>query len=310
MSRVVVACGGSSLERNISLDSGRRAARALRDRGHEVERLDANAGFLDVLEELRPAFVFVAMHGLGGEDGSIQDVLDILGVPYTGSDATASALCLDKHLLKSLCARQGIPTPAWHSFTKRAFHDYGAARVIPRLLGAFPDGLVVKPSQQGSSLGISIVRAEEDLRAAILEAMSYDDRVLLERHVPGRELAVTVMGEGETAEALPIVELRFEGEIYDYAAHYNIGSARVVAAELEPAIEERVRGVALDAYRAAGCRDFARVDLRLDGATPYVLEINTIPGLTETGPAPVAAGLAGLSFEDFVDRICARVRAG
>ncbi len=308
MTKVVVACGGTSLERPISLESGRRADRSLRSQGMNVERIDVDASFVSKVQLTRPDFVFVAMHGEGGEDGTVQDILDILGIPYTGSDATSSALCLDKHLFKALCVRSGIPTPMWHSFTKRAFVDYGAAEVIPRIMDQFDGELVVKPSQQGSSLGISVVRDKKELRLAILEAMSYDDRVLLESYIAGRELAVTVVGETDAPRALPVVELLFDGEIYDYRAHYDMGSARVVPADLAPGVELRVRDVALQAYRAAGCRDFARVDLRLRGDVPYVLEINTIPGLTQTGPAPLAAELDGLSFDDFIATICRRVR--
>ena len=306
MTTVVVACGGSSLERNISLESGRRASQALRKRGMSVERVDVADSFLVDVEERQPDFVFIAMHGLGGEDGTLQDLLDILEIPYTGSDATASALCLNKHLFKSVCARQSIPTPAWHSFTNRAFSEYQAAKVVPRVMSQFTGGVVVKPSQQGSSLGISIVFDAVDLGPAILHAMSYDDRVLLESYIPGRELAVTVLGPADNPQALPIVELLFDGEIYDYAAHYNIGSARMKPAELEPDVEERVSSTALRAYSAAGCRDFARVDIRLHDDVPYVLEINTIPGLTETGPAPLAAELGGLSFDDFIATISER----
>ena len=307
MSRVVVACGGSSLERTISLDSGRRASRALRNAGMEVERVDVASGsFISALERHRPDFVFIALHGLGGEDGTLQDLLGILEIPYTGSDSTASALCLDKHLFKSVLARRGIATPDWHSFTKKAFSEYEAATVIPRVMDQFTDGVVVKPSQQGSSLGITVVREAAALGPAILDAMSYDDRVLLEAFIPGRELAVTVLGPTEEPRALPTVELFFEGEIYDYTAHYEIGGAQMRPAELEPAVAERVARTATDAYTAAGCRDFARVDIRLRDDVPHVLEINTIPGLTETGPAPLAAELGGFGFDQFIETISER----
>jgi D-alanine-D-alanine ligase len=153
------------------------------------------------------------------------------------------------------------------------------------------------------------VRREEELRAAIVEAMSYDDRILLERHVDGRELGVTVLGPADDPRVLPIAELTFEDEIYSYTAHYEIGSAEVRAAQLEPEVAERVTEAAARAYSAAGCRDFARVDIVLDDDGPWILEINTIPGLTETGPAPLAAEMGGMSFEDFVAEICRRVEA-
>jgi D-alanine-D-alanine ligase len=307
MSKVVVACGGRSLERNVSLHSGRRAARALEHLGHDVTVVDIGTTFVDTITEAAPDYVFVALHGVGGEDGTIQDLLEILEVPYTGSDALASALCLDKHLFKTVCTLQGVPTPAWHSFTKQAFADYGAARALHAITAQFDAGLVVKPSRQGSSLGISIVRDEAELRGAVLAAMSYDDRVIVEQYIAGRELAVTVLGPASDPVVLPIVELEFDDPLYSFEAHYEIGRATVRDAELAPEDDARVREVAARAYQASGCRDFARVDIRLDEQEPWVLEINTIPGLTETGPTPLAADFAGMSFESLIERVCQRV---
>lgn len=309
MKRVVVACGGRSLERSISLHSGRRAGRALAALGAEVKVVDVDAGFVRFVLDHRPDYVFMAMHGIGGEDGTIQDLLEILGVRYTGSDALASALCLDKHQFKAVCMLEDVPTPAWHSFTREAFEAYGAAAALEGVMRQFPGGVVVKPSRQGSSLGISVVRREEELRDAILEAMNYDERILLERYVDGRELAVTVLGPSSDPRVLPIAELTFEDEIYSYTAHYEIGSAEVRAARLDEATAARVKEAAARAYTAAGCRDFARVDIVLDDDGPWILEINTIPGLTETGPAPLAAEMGGMSFEDFVAAICERVES-
>jgi len=307
--RVVVACGGRSLERSISLHSGRRAGRALAALGAEVKVVDVDASFVRFVLDFEPDYVFMAMHGIGGEDGTIQDLLEILEVRYTGSDALASALCLDKHLFKAVCVLEDVPTPPWHSFTREAFEAYGAAHALGGIMRQFAGGVVVKPARQGSSMGISVVREERDLRDAILEAMAYDDRILLEKYVQGRELAVTVMGPTNSPRVLPVAELVYSDEIYSYTAHYEIGSAEVHAADLEPAVQLRVTEAAARAYTAAGCRDFARVDIVLDDDGPWILEINTIPGLTETGPAPLAAEMGGMSFEDFVAAICARVES-
>jgi D-alanine-D-alanine ligase len=305
--RVVVACGGRSLERSISLHSGRRAGRALTALGAEVKVVDVDAAFVRFVQDWQPDYVFIAMHGIGGEDGTIQDLLEILEVRYTGSDAIASALCLDKHLFKAVCVLEDVPTPPWHSFTREAFEAYGAANALAGIMRQFAGGVVVKPARQGSSMGISVVRAEADLREAILEAMNYDDRILLEKYIQGRELAVTVMGPANEPKVLPVAELVYGDEIYSYTAHYEIGSAEVHAAELEPAVQERVTEAAARAYTAAGCRDFARVDIVLDDDGPWILEINTIPGLTETGPGPRAAEMGGMSFERFIAAICERV---
>lgn len=308
MSTVVVACGGRSLEQRISRHSGSRVGVALEQLGHRVEVLDVDATTIDALVRRPPDFTFVAMHGSGGEDGTLQNLLEVMGLPYTGSDAPSSALCLDKHLFKSVCRLRDIPTPPWFSYTKQAFAEFGAAATLTAALERFPDGVIVKPAREGSSLGVQLVQDAEALRGAILAALSYDDRVLLERYVPGRELAVTVMGPTDAPRTLPIVEIRFPEPVYSFSAHYDIGTAEVSQAQLEPALQRRVQDVAAAAYTAGGCRDFARVDIRLEGDEAWILEINTIPGLTETGPAPLAAELDGMSFEAFVEAICERVQ--
>jgi len=332
--RALVAMGGRSLEREISLRSGRRVERALRALGYEVQAIDADGDFVARVIGSRPDFVFVAMHGRGGEDGTLQDLLETLAVPYTGSDPLASALCMDKMLFKRLLVQAGIPTPAFHSFNETAFRELGGAGTFERLLEELGLPVVVKPVAQGSAIGIKFVQSAAQLPGAILGAFGYGDRVLVERRVTGRELAVTILGgggrggggagvdgegegagggarSGESPRALPIVELFTPESFYSYEAHYTIGQLRMEApADLPERVRERVERVALDSYRLLGCRDFARVDLILDEQDePQVLEINTIPGLTETGIATAAAEAAGLSFADFVAAIVARVRA-
>jgi D-alanine-D-alanine ligase len=308
MARALVAYGGRSLEREVSARSGAQAAKALKQLGHAVELVDVGADFVDVVQRAEPDFVFIALHGVGGEDGTVQDLLEILQVPYTGSDALASAICLDKHTFKSLCELRGVPTPSWHSFTKQAFADYGAGKTLDAVWQQFDGRMVVKPARQGSSFGLSVVQERAQLGGAVLGAMSYDDRVLLERFVPGRELAVTVLGPADAPEPLPVVEIVMASEeYYSFQAHYEIGQSEVRLAGLPDALDARVRQVAADAYSAAGCRDFARVDIRLEGEQPWVLEINTIPGLTETGPTPLAAEHGGHTFARLIERICARV---
>lgn len=305
----IVAMGGRSLEREISLRSGRRVERALRALGHPVQALDADGDFVARVIERQPGFVFVAMHGRGGEDGTLQDLLETLGVPYTGSDPLASALCMDKMLFKRMLRLHSIPTPAFHSFNETAFRELGGARTFPRLLAELELPVVVKPVAQGSAIGIKFVHAAEQLPSAILGAFGYGDRVLVERRVAGRELAVTIVDRDGGPQALPVVELFTPESFYSYEAHYTIGQLRMEApADLEPTVRERVEAVALASYRLTGCRDFARVDLILDEQDePQVLEINTIPGLTETGIATAAAEAAGLTFEQLIAAIVARV---
>jgi len=344
----IVAMGGRSLEREISLRGGRRVERALRELGYSVQALDADGDFVARVIEQRPDFVFVAMHGRGGEDGTLQDLLETLAIPYTGSDPLASALCMDKMLFKRLLRLNGIPTPAFHSFNETAFRELGGASTFPRLLEELGLPVVVKPVAQGSAIGIKFVQTAEQLPSAILGAFGYGDRVLVEQRVVGRELAVTIVdrpaaagragpggakpdtsaavaagpagGAAAGAEtgagrgpagpaALPVVELFTPESFYSYEAHYTIGQLRMEApADLAPAVRERVEQVALASYRLMGCRDFARVDMILDEQDePQVLEINTIPGLTETGIVTAAAEAGGMSFAELVGAIVARV---
>jgi D-alanine-D-alanine ligase len=306
---VIVAMGGRSLEREISLRSGHRVERALRALGYEVQALDVDGQFIERVIERKPQFVFVAMHGRGGEDGTLQDLLETLGVPYTGSDPLASALCMDKMLFKRMLRLHSIPTPPFHSFNETAFREMGGASTFPRLLDELALPAVVKPVAQGSAIGIKFVSSAAELPSAILGAFGYGDRVIVERRIVGRELAVTVMGSPQEPRALPIVELFTPESFYSYEAHYTIGQLRMeVPAELPDAVRERVEAVALSSYSLMGCRDFARVDLILDERDePQVLEINTIPGLTETGITPAAAEAAGMTFAELVARIVERV---
>jgi D-alanine-D-alanine ligase len=312
--RAIVAMGGRSLEREVSLRSGHRVERALRTLGYSVQALDVDGDFIDRVLAERPRFVFVAMHGRGGEDGTLQDLLETLAVPYTGSDPLASALCMDKMLFKRLLRLHDIPTPAFHSFNETAFRELGGARTFPKLLEGLSLPAVVKPVAQGSAIGIKFVTSAEQLPSAILGAFGYGDRVLVEERVLGRELAVTVLDTPRAEDApraLPVVELFTPESFYSYEAHYTIGQLRMeVPAQLSDEVRARVERVALESYALMGCRDFARVDMILDEhEVPQVLEINTIPGLTETGITTAAAEAAGLSFAELVEAIVARVAA-
>jgi D-alanine-D-alanine ligase len=312
---VIVAMGGRSLEREISLRSGHRVERALRELGYRVHAFDVDGSFIGRLIEQQPSFVFVAMHGRGGEDGTLQDLLETLQVPYTGSDPLASALCMDKMLFKRMLRLHGIPTPAFHSFNETAFREMGGANTFEKLLAELELPVVVKPVAQGSAIGIKFVSSAQELPGAILGAFGYGDRVIVERRIVGRELAVTILDAPDPQgqpQALPIVELFTPESFYSYEAHYTIGQLRMeVPASLSQEVRECVERAALDSYRLMGCRDFARVDLILDEREqPQILEINTIPGLTETGITPAAAEALDMSFSGLVERIVARVGRG
>jgi D-alanine-D-alanine ligase len=299
--KVAVLKGGRSLERGVSLRSGARVEDALERLGHEVLPIDVGADLVKRLISERPDVAFVAMHGVGGEDGTAQELLEILGIPFTGPGAAACARCMDKVLAKHAIDEVGLPTPPWFAFNQTAFRELGAADALGQLEQSLGFPLVVKPSRGGSSLGVKFAASAADVPAALVSAFSYDDRVLLERFVEGRELAVSILGD----EALPVVEaILVEGDSYDFEARYEIGRTRFVCpAELSAEEERAVTDAALATYRALGCTGFARIDVILGADGPWLLEANAIPGLTDTSLLPQAAEAAGLSFEQLVERI-------
>ena len=299
--KVAVLKGGRSLERGVSLRSGARVEDALERLGHEVLPIDVGPDLVKRLSAERPDVAFVAMHGVGGEDGTVQELLEILGIPFTGPGAAACARCMDKVQAKDAIEEAGLPTPEWFAFNQTAFREFGAADALGRLEETLGFPLVVKPSRGGSSLGIKFAASASEVPQALVSAFSYDDRVLIESFVDGRELAVSVLGD----EPLPVVEaILLEGDRYDFEARYEIGRTRFACpAELAPEEEREVTEVALATYRALGCTGFARIDLILGAEGPQLLEANAIPGLTDTSLLPQAAEAAGLSFEQLVERI-------
>lgn len=299
--KVAVLKGGRSLERGVSLRSGARVEDALERLGHEVLPLEADGELVKRLTTGKPDVAFVALHGLGGEDGTAQELLEILGIPFTGPGIAACARCIDKVLAKHELRSVGIPTPDWFAFNETAFRELGAADALGDLEQRLGFPLVVKPSRGGSALGVKFAASWYEVPEALVSAFSYDDRVLLERFVDGRELAVGVLG----GEALPIVEaIPCSGDSYDFEARYEIGRTSFVCpAELDGGQAATVTEQALAAYEALGCSGFSRVDLILADDGPQVLEVNAIPGLTETSLLPQAAEAAGMSFEQLVERI-------
>jgi D-alanine-D-alanine ligase len=299
--KVAVLKGGRSLERGVSLRSGARVEDALGRLGHEVLPLEADGDLVKRLAGERPDVAFVAMHGPGGEDGTAQELLEILGIPFTGPGVAACARCIDKVLAKHELRSAGIPTPDWFAFNETAFRELGAADALGGLEERLGFPLVVKPSRGGSALGIRFAENWFDVPEALVSAFSYDDRVLLERFVEGRELAVSVLGD----EPLPIVEaIPRAGDSYDFEARYEIGrTAFVCPADLGTEEAAAVTETALGAYETLGCSGFSRVDLILAADGPQVLEVNAIPGLTDTSLLPQAAEAAGLAFEQLVERI-------
>lgn len=298
--KVAVLKGGRSLERGVSLRSGARVEDALERLGHEVLPLEADGELVEHLAAERPDVAFVAMHGLGGEDGTAQELLEILGIPFTGPSVAACVRCIDKSLSKHDLRAAGVPTPDWFAFNETAFRELGAADALVGLEERLGFPLVIKPSRGGSALGVKFAEEQADVPAALVSAFSYDDRVLLERFVSGRELAVSVLGD----EPLPVVEAIPQEGDYDFEARYEIGRTSFVCpAQLGESEAGAVTEAALAAYEALGCSGFSRVDLILAEDGPQVLEVNAIPGLTDTSLLPQAAEAAGMSFERLVERI-------
>jgi D-alanine-D-alanine ligase len=322
--RVLVLMGGTSSERDVSLASGLRVAAALRQSGHVVTAIDTVHGVfteegeadllsrgvmstlppdvqaLATLDRTLPSVItglpacdviFLALHGGRGEDGTVQALLDLRGTPYTGSGHLASALAMDKDLAKHLMKRADVPTPAWLMAPV-------AATDVSRTIG-FP--CIVKPSKQGSTVGLSLVRESEDFAAAVLLAAQHDDEVMVEQFIAGRELTVAVL-EGD---ALPVGEIIPKHELYDYECKYTPGMAReVFPADLTAVQAARVQQLAVRTFQALKLGGCARIDFRLgtDGEF-YCLEANTLPGMTELSLVPQAAVAAGMSFPAFCDRI-------
>src|SRR5947208_1728553 len=293
MTRVAVLKGGRSLERQVSLRPGARVEDALERLGHEPVPVDVGADLVERLRAERPDVAFVALHGPFGEDGTVQELLEVVGVPYTASGVSACIRCADKVLAKHAMRDAGIPTPDFYSFNETAFKELGAAGALPEMEERLEFPIVVKPAGQGSALGVKFARTAGDVAGALVAAFSYDRKVLLERHVAGRDLAVSIVDLEEGPTALPVVEaVPREEDFYDFEARYEIGRTDFVCpADLPADVAAEAQRLALDVYRLFGCFGFARVDLMRDAATGEltVLETNAIPGLTETSLLPQAA---------------------
>jgi D-alanine-D-alanine ligase len=317
--KVAVVMGGRSSEREISLRTGRGVAQALRNLGHDVAAIDAASGRLlpagdeehgaPPLASLAPTgetalarpetmagaeVVFIALHGAAGENGTLQALLDLAGRAYTGSGMLASALAMNKAMSKRVFQQAGIPTPKWQKLES----GEGAEHVDAAALGGFP--LVVKPNEEGSSFGLTIVREAAALPEAVARAAALGE-VLIEQFIPGRELTVAVLGD----EALPVVEIRPKSGLYDFESKYTAGKSEYFCpADLPATVAARVRSLGLESARVLGCRGVSRADFRLDEAgTAWCLEVNTVPGMTPTSLVPMAAKAHGLSYDQLVQRM-------
>jgi D-alanine-D-alanine ligase len=292
--KVAVVMGGPSAEREVSIESGTCVMRALTTLGHEARSLDFDARFVDAIREIQPDVVFNALHGRGGEDGTIQGVLEWLGIPYTGSGVAACALAMDKHLTKKLLAAEGLPTPPWDMFDL-------TGGTLPLLPGSLNLPLVAKPRSSGSSAGVVIVKTHEHWTKAMIEAAERTPEVLAEEFVPGREFSCGVLGE----EALPVVEIVANDEFYSYDAKYKPGRSRhLIPAPIDHDLTSRLQTLALSVHRLVGLRDYSRTDFIVtEHGRPTILEVNALPGMTPQSLLPDEAQHVGISYEALVDRL-------
>ena len=300
--QVVVLAGGLSPERDVSLRSGRRIAEALRsaDPALEVTESDVDAGLIGRLRDQRPACVIPVLHGAAGEDGALRNVLEALGIPFVGASAESARLAFDKPVAKTLLSRAGLATPAFVALPQTTFRELGANEVLGAVLDLIGLPLVVKPTKGGSALGTSVVRSASEFPAAMVGAFAYSDVALMERFVPGTEVAVNIVERDGEVTALPAIEIVPSADIYDYNCRYTAGATEFfIPARLGEAQLDECARVAVTAHRELGLRDWSRADLIVDAeGTPWLLEVNVAPGMTETSLFPQALAGAGLGLGD------------
>jgi D-alanine-D-alanine ligase len=309
---VAVLAGGLSHERDVSLRSGRRIASVLRDAGATVEEWDTDTALLGRLSTTRPDAVVVALHGGEGENGAVQSVLELVGVPYVGTRAQDCRRAHDKPTAKTELLRAGLHTPEWVALPQATFRELGAAGVLDALVARLGLPLMLKPDQGGSALGAHVVRDAAELPAAMVGTLAYGDTVLVERFVDGVEVAASVIDTGDGPVALPAVEVEPGNGVYDYRARYTAGLTRFhCPARLSDEVAQRVADAAVAAHRALGLRDLSRTDAVVDAeGRVQLLEVNVSPGLTENSLLPRAVAAAGRDlaevFTRLVDRAVAR----
>ncbi len=300
--KVLVLMGGNSLERDVSLRSGQAVYQALVELGYEATKLDFITENINEIKRINPDLVFIALHGKDGEDGTVQGYLDLLAIPYTGPGLSASVVCMDKYLTKKVLAFEGLPVPNYIAI-KKADYDPASLKVesLTQNLGL---PLVIKAASQGSSIGIYIVKKQDEILSTIEKVFELDDTALLEQYIDGPLLEVTIIGN-HNPQVLPMIEVTTNNEFYDYDAKYRVGgSEHIIPPRISDELKQIVESISVAAYKAVGCRGFSRLDIMVDSANnPYILEINTVPGMTETSLVPDSARYAGISFNELIELI-------
>lgn len=303
--KVAVLMGGRSAEREVSLETGQAVAAALRELGHEVAEVDAGKEMAIELDQLKPDVAFLALHGRGGEDGTVQGLLEVMRIPYTGCGVLASAVTIDKVVTKEILAFHGIPVVE----DVVAEPDQDPERIADEVFSTISYPVMVKPPYEGSSIGVIKVDEPDALLPALKDVFSRDSRALIERYVDGRLLTVGILGR--EPRVLPVLEIKVPQGFYDYRAKYQPGiSEYQVPASLSPELSELATKIALESFNVLGCEGISRIDLMLEDCTEriMVLEVNTIPGMTATSLVPMAAASVGISFNEVVAEILESAR--
>jgi len=299
--KIGVLRGGRSAERDVSLRSGEQVVDALRRRGHDVVGIDLDGATWDVLRDGNFACVFNALHGRLGEDGTVQGMLELLALPYTGSGVLASALCMDKARANSVMAGAGLHVP---EFEELELKQGVSPDVVERLVGRFGLPLVVKPVREGSTIGLTIAHDADQVASGLVLAARYDRRVLVQRFAAGTEITIGILATPDV-QVLPTLEIVSDNPVYDYDAKYTAGrSHHIIPARIPEAARAAASEAADRAFTVLGCSGMGRVDIIVDaGGTPWLLEVNTVPGLTELSLLPDAARAAGIGFDDLCERL-------
>jgi D-alanine-D-alanine ligase len=299
--RIAVLRGGRSAEREVSLRSGAQVEAALREAGHDPVPVEMDERAWDVLRDGGFDSVFIALHGRLGEDGTVQGMCELLDLPYTGSGVLASALCIDKTRTNQLLAGGGLAIPAFEQLPAGGGVD---AASVERLVATYGLPLVIKPVREGSTIGLTIAEDEDEVASGLVLARHYDRRVLVQRFVRGVEVTVGVLAVPEL-QVLPTLEITYDNETYDYDAKYTAGrSHHIIPARIPEPAREAAAHAAGCAFRLLGCEGMARVDIIVaEEGTPWILEVNTVPGLTELSLLPDAARAAGIPFDQLCDRL-------
>src|SRR5690625_1820707 len=300
--KIAVLYGGVSGEREVSLSSGKGIVNALKKNNHEVIEIDFNPNKLDEIIHLDVDLVFIGLHGKYGEDGRVQGLLDMLNIPYVGSGVLASALAMDKEKAKQVFEKHQIPVAKSQTYTITQHTDMHS--IVEHIKSIFTFPFVIKPNREGSTLGLTIVKNDDEIESAICKASKSDDVILVEDFVKGMEITVPVLGGTGNEVALPIIEIIPKNDYYDYDSKYSDGgSEHIIPARIDKSTTKKIQDFAILAHQSLGCKTYSRVDFILtQDLTPVILEVNTLPGMTPTSLFPDSAKSVGMSYEEMIEK--------